>query len=94
MTQRIHIVPVEPMALRLAGRRPEDRATRAAAERALIDEGYCREDVFDGLDAALARATAIAASDAPWLRAIGYLRDAVSAFVVLGGGTYLWGWLA
>lgn len=92
MIQRIHIVPVEPMARRLAAHGPLACASADAAF-AVLESEYCADDIAAGLDDALARAWQLldaAASDRPVLLALGFVRDLVSFGALMIGGAYLW----
>lgn len=97
MIERIHIVPVEPMARVLANHGPLACATAEAAWPILAEAGYWEEDIRAGLAGAMARGAelaAAAASDHPLWQALGYARDLVAFAVVTYGAVLAWGVLS
>lgn len=83
---RTRIIAIEPMARRLAGYRPQDRATPQAAIQLLLQEGYHADDIHAGLDAVMARVGDVAraaASEHPIARAIAVGRDLAACAAII-----------
>lgn len=83
---RTRIIPVESMARRLAGYRPQDRATPEAAMLLLHQECYHPDDIAAGIDAVMARVGDVAraaASERPIARAIAVGRDLAACAAII-----------
>ena len=86
MIQRTHLVPVHHMADRLSDHLPSERATPEAAMMLLHRMGYAPDDIYAGIDdvmALLADAATAAASNRPWARALGVVRDLTACAAII-----------
>lgn len=92
MIQRTLIPTTIPMARRLARLDPVTRISPALAAAALKAE-FLAEDVEAHLSEAMVLVPTyveLAASDRPWLQALGHARDVVAIAVLAGFGAYAW----